>query len=229
MYMLKCRPKLDVEVELNVIVAFELKREGFMTSSYAAIFIYPEWNVLRWYFQRYRCCGWHLVTQDLESLLIASHTAALECPHNVFHVEGHLGDRCLKYVVIQSQGQQVSEVFHTGAFYLSVSAENKRGNCGLWGVALRAPCCMLRKQPTWCCEDTDPNTAFWEALIQPAQDFHPSARSSVCTPPQQGESNSSSSEIFPCFAGGAPKLILEQFLKIIRRFCGKFLLFWLER
>lgn len=209
------------------------KKGDFIPLARPSIIAYPERKVLRFHLWRQRRCGWHLVTQGQWPAVPADRTPCCSpgVQHNVSGAGRCLGDRCLKDVGVQGQGQQVSKVFHPGAFYISVPAQNcstRAGNrsnfqceageetlhCEMWLSGLTAACegnwtyqVLWGHKFSWF-------SAFWEAqaLTCPACRVHPVASTSLWSPPQHCESTSSSSETCQCFTGSSAKLVLEHFL-----------------
>lgn len=211
------------------------KKGDFVPLARPSIIAHMERNVLRLYLWRQRCCGGHLVTQEQWPAVPADCTPCCS-PGVQHHVSGagwHLGEGCLKDVGVEGQGQQVSKVFHPGAFQILLqqrtgahvvgtiqisSVEQERGHftmrCGSQGLLL----CVKNTGPSRCCEDTSPQVfCFWEAqaLTRPLCGVHPLASTSLWSPAQHCESTGSSSETCQCFTGSSAKPILEHFLKEI--------------
>lgn len=101
------------------------EKEGFYTFS-SSVHHCSHRNVLRLYLWRQMCCGWHLVTQGQWPAVPADRTPSCSprVQRNVSGAGQHLGEGCLKDVAVEGQGQQVSKVFHPGAFQISAPAQN---------------------------------------------------------------------------------------------------------
>lgn len=124
---------------------------------------------------------------------------------------------------MEGQGQQVSKVFHPGAFQILLqqrtgahvvgtiqisNVEQERGHftmrCGSQGLLL----CVKNTGPSRCSEDTSPHGFL--LLGGPGSDTP-----TLWSPAQHCESTGSSTETCQCFTGSSAKPILEHFLKEI--------------
>lgn len=210
MYMLKCRPKLDSGAE-SYCGLWE-KKEDFIPLAHPLAALK---KCVRWRLQRCRCCRWHLVTQGQWPGVAADcpRAAALKWTHSTSPTGGQLGDRSLKHVSVQSQGQKVGNVHFTSPFPHRTGAsvvgtlqipsvkQERKLYCGTWLSGLPAACggnqtyqMLWGHKPSWF-------SVFGEALL----------RTSIPLLGHPCESTSSSSEICQCFGESSANPVLEMF------------------
>lgn len=183
-----------MEVGLTVTVVSARKRVDIIPLAHPSITGHPSGKVLRWHLQRIRCCRWLVVMQDQQPGIAAGCSPPPTHPH-ISCAEWHLGDRFLRYVCAQGQGQQVSEVFHTDVFCLSVSAhckcrghifsaEGERNLGDVRGSFQGSLLHVMETGPSRCHEDKSPcgfrRPRTWSAQLRTSTHLPPSPSPACC-------------------------------------------------